>query len=201
MALIEKTAFECKVTGNEFNGIANVAGQFQTAAGAAEICSAGFLCTIKGPLPGEGYTGINNMNAYIFQAAAAPGVDDVVYACNTGNVNMVTGVGGNNYKIGANTLGLPIPAGETGNFTEIDFKANTKIYRFGVGNLSTALGTNKFFTVANGLLVPAAAAPTAAGSVYFELVDTGTFTEGPWAAFGYVDVKARAVLKPAASGN
>ena len=35
-------------------------------------------------------------------------------------------------------------------FTKIVFDGN-KIYRFGIGNLSTALGANKFLTIANGL--------------------------------------------------
>ena len=45
----------------------------------------------------------------------------------------------------------------------------------------------------NGLLVPAAAAPTAAGSIYFELRGTGNFTEGTTSSFQYVDVVAKRI--------
>ena len=66
-----------------------------------------------------------------------------------------------------------------------------KIYRFGIGNLSTVLGANKFLTIANGLLVPASAAPTDVGTPYFKGLPTGgTFTEGAQSAFEFVDVLA-----------
>ena len=45
-------------------------------------------------------------------------------------------------------------------------------------------------TIANGLLVPAAAAPTATGAIYFKLKGTGNFTEGAGQSFVYYDVWA-----------
>lgn len=116
---------------------------------------------------------------------------DGIYACNPYDVNMVQDpVTGNIYKVGANTLGLPEPAGYPVTFTKIVFTGD-KIYRFGIGNVSAALGTNKFFTIANGLLVPAAAAPTDVGTPYFKLLPTGgVFTEGAQSAFEFVDVLA-----------
>ena len=95
---------------------------------------------------------------------------------------------GNVYKIGAETLGLGIPAGEVDTFTEIQFD-NKSIYRFGAGNLSTAISTNTFFTVDNGLLVPGASAPKA-GTPYFKLVGSGVATEGAYASMTYYDVMA-----------
>ena len=50
--------------------------------------------------------------------------------------------------------------------------------------------TNTYFTIDDGLLVPGASAPASAGVPYFELVRSGTFTEGAYAAFDYVDVRA-----------
>ena len=98
-------------------------------------------------------------------------------------------VTGNVYKVGSNTLGLPIPAGVRDTFTYIN-PDGTHIYRFGVGNLTTALSTNGFLDVDDGLLVPAAAAPDAGSGIYFQVVGTGTFTEGAYAGFGYVDALA-----------
>ena len=102
----------------------------------------------------------------------------------------IAGRNGNVYKIGPETLGLGIPAGERDTFTRIDFLSGDRHYRFGVGNLTTALSTNKFLTISAGQLAPAASAPTTAGALYFKVLGTGTFTEGAYASFGYVDVEA-----------
>ena len=64
------------------------------------------------------------------------------------------------------------------------------VYRFGEGNMASAVSTNTFFTIANGLLVPAASAPATAGTIYFELRGTGVFVEGASASFTYYDVVA-----------
>ena len=106
---------------------------------------------------------------------------------------MVSGNNGNVWAVGYSTLGLPIPEGRDGTFTRIDFNGEN-VYRFGVGNLSAALGSNTYFTIANGLLTPAASAPTANGAIYFELRGTGNFTEGTRNSFGYVDVVAKTVV-------
>jgi hypothetical protein len=127
------------------------------------------------------------MNAYYMTAAADTDLDNI-FACNTFDTQTAQTGRGNVYKIGAETLGLGIPADMYGTFTKIVFDGN-KIYRFGSGNLSTAIGANTYFTVANGLLVPAAAAPTA-GKPYFKLVDTGVATEGAYASMTYYDVLA-----------
>lgn len=201
MAYIEKTAFEARITNNEFNELVNVTGRFQTE-GEDDICSAGMLCVRGEQLPCAGFSGVKNENAWYMNAAPATvNANDVIYACNTYDVNLLQDpTNGNVYAVGANILGLPIPAGRDGTFTEIVFD-NVHVYRFGEGNANAAVGTNKFFTIADGQLAPAAAAPTAAGSLYFELRGTGSFTVGTRSSFGYIDVVARKVSAAAAAGN
>lgn len=199
MAFIEKTAFEPRITNNEFNELCNITGKYQASSANAD-CSAGLLCVRNGKLPCEGFTGVYNENAWYMNAAGATATaDDVIYACNTYETQMLAGKGANRYFIGRETLGLGVPAGRYGTFTVIKFDGQ-HVYRFGEGNLSTAISTNTFFTIANGLLVPAAAAPTDTGAVYFKLMGTGKFTEGTTETFGYVDVQACTVHTVAAAG-
>ena len=192
MAFIANTAFEIKVSNHEFDSTANITGIYRNSSDVAEICSAGFLVTKDEQFPNEGYTGINNVNSwYMKDATATDLVNVAIYACNTFNVNMLTdGATGAVYKVGTNTLGLAVPAGEPATFTRIDFIHGDRIYRFGIGNLSAEISTNTFFTIANGLLVPAAA-PTTNGAPYFELLGTGSFTQGAYAGFTYYDVIAK----------
>jgi len=190
MAFIANTAFEIKVSNHEFDSIANVTGVYKNGSNNDEVCAAGFLVTKKERLPVEGYVGITNTNTWSMQMATATDkATTPIYACNTFNVNRLTdGVTGAIYKVGTNTLGLAVPAGERSTFTQIYFN-NVNIYRFGVGNLSAEISTNQFFTIANGLLVPAATAP-AAGLPYFKLLGTGNFTQGAYNGFTYYDVLA-----------
>lgn len=186
MAFIANTMFETKVTNAVFDETLNVAGKYQASAADAD-CSAGLLCIRASLLPNEGYTSIYNTNAYIFNAAEDTDITGI-YACNPFQVQEGSSQRGNVYKIGAETLGLGIPAGEVDTFTEIQFD-NKSIYRFGAGNLSAAISTNTFFTVDNGLLVPGASAPKA-GTPYFKLVGSGVATEGAYASMTYYDVMA-----------
>lgn len=189
MSYIAKTAFEARIPNNEFNELCNITGRYQASSADAD-CSAGLLCVKAEQLPCAGFTGIKNENAWYMNAAgAAANVDTPVYAANTYEVQHLAGKNGQLYAIGTETLGLGIPAGRDGTFTKIVFD-NEHVYRFGEGNLSTAIGENTFFTIANGLLVPAAAAPTKAGSIYFKLRGSGKFTEGTTASFGYYDLDA-----------
>lgn len=200
MAQIKNTAFEVRVSNGPFNMLENITGIFHNTSQETEICSAGFLVKRTTQVPNEGYTGINNDNTWYMEAAAAADlVTTPIFACNPYQVNQIQdGANDNVFKVGANTLGLALPKGEFGTFTHIVFDG-MYIYRFGIGNLSTAISTNKFFTIANGLLVPAAAAPTTDAAPYFELVGTGTFTEGPMASFTYYDVVAKQVMADTAS--
>lgn len=189
MSYIAKTAFEARITNNEFNELCNITGRYQASSADAD-CSAGLLCVRGEQLPCAGFTGIKNENAWYMNAAgAAANVDTPVYAANTYEVQHLSGKNGQLYAIGTETLGLGIPAGRDGTFTKIVFD-DEHVYRFGEGNLSTAIGENTFFTIANGLLVPAASAPTNAGSIYFKLRGSGKFTEGTTASFGYYDLAA-----------
>lgn len=195
MAAIKKTAFEIKVSNHEFDSVANISGMFHNASGEAETCAAGFLCVRSKLMQNEGYpVGVLNGNTWVMNAATADAkANTPIYACNTFDVNRISDGNGNVWKVGHNTLGLPIPAGQIGTFTKIDFTGD-RVYRFGVGNANAEVGSNKYFTIADGMLVPAAEAPTANGAVYFELLGTGTFTEGAWSAFDYIDVQPKYVI-------
>lgn len=201
MSVIAKTAFEDRITGAIHDPLGIVAGIFHNADDEAEACSAGFLVKIVGNADNEGYSGVKCEGTYIMQAvAAADLVGTPIFACDTHNVNQLTD-GKNVYKVGCKTLGLAVPAGEVTDFVHVIFDGIHR-YRFGVGNANAALSTNKFLTIADGLLKPAAAAPTANGTPYFEVVGTGAFTEGNRASFEYIDVVARtAVASVAASGT
>lgn len=189
MAYIEKTAFEPRITNNEYNELCNITGRYQVSDADAD-CSAGLLVVRGEQLPCAGFKGVKNENAFYMNAAgAAANADTGVYACNTYEWPMLGGRNGNNYAVGTATLGLGVPAGRDGTFTEIVFDGK-HAYRFGEGNLSTAIGENTIFTIANGLLVPAAAAPTATGAIYFKLKGTDNFTEGAGQSFVYYDVWA-----------
>ena len=189
MAYIEKTAFEPRITNNEFNELCNITGRYQVSEADAD-CSAGLLVVRGEQLPCAGFKGVKNENAFYMNAAgAAANADTGVYACNTYEWPMLGGRNGNNYAVGTATLGLGVPAGRDGTFTEIVFDGK-HAYRFGEGNVNGAIGQNTIFTIANGLLVPAAAAPTATGAIYFKLKGTGNFTEGAGQSFVYYDVWA-----------
>lgn len=189
MAYIEKTAFEPRITNNEYNELCNITGRYQVSDADAD-CSAGLLVVRGEQLPCAGFKGVKNENAFYMNAAgAAANADTGVYACNTYEWPTLGGRNGNNYAVGTATLGLGVPAGRDGTFTEIVFDGK-HAYRFGEGNLSAAIGANTIFTIANGLLVPAAAAPTTTGAIYFKLKGTGNFTEGAGQSFVYYDVWA-----------
>jgi hypothetical protein len=197
MAYIEKTAFEPRITNNEFNELCNITGRYQVSDADAD-CSAGLLVVRGEQLPCAGFKGVKNENAFYMNAAgAAANADTGVYACNTYEWPMLGGRNGNNYAVGTATLGLGVPAGRDGTFTEIVFDGK-HAYRFGEGNVNGAIGENTIFTIANGLLVPAAAAPTATGAIYFKLKGTGNFTEGAGQSFVYYDVWACKVSTVAA---
>lgn len=189
MAFIANTAFEARITNNSRDNLSHIAGKYYVSTTPTD-CSAGLLCTRDSLLANEGFSGVYNENTWKMVAATdAATVDDVIYACDTYDTQLLSAANGNNYFVGTETLGLGAPAGRYCNFTRINFDGES-VYRFGVGNLSAALSTNQYFTIANGLLVPAASAPTDTGDVYFKLRGTGNFVEGNRQSFGYVDVVA-----------
>lgn len=194
MAAITNSAFELRVSNHMFDTTKNITGKFQNSTPADELCAAGFLVVPGDKLPNEGYSGIYNENAYIM-GAAGDATAEAIYACNTFNVQELTDAFGNAYKVGTNTLGLPVPAGQRGTFTRIDAG---DIIRFGIGNFTTAISTNGYATLGTstnaGKLVPGASAPTTTGTLYFTIEGSGKFTQGAYAGFDYVDVKAHRVI-------
>lgn len=194
MAFTAKTAFEPRIVKNRTDDLCNIAGMYMASDAVAD-CDAGRLCVRSELTDCEGFTGIKNENSWeMVDATDANFVEDVIYACNPYEVKSVGG-----YFIGHETLGIGAPAGRYCAFTRIDFDGES-VYRFGEGNLSTAISTNTYLTIDDGKLVPAASAPTAQGTPYFELRGTGKFHEGTRDTFTYYDVVAKTVIKaPAAS--
>lgn len=189
MSKIAKTAFEVKVSNRVFDATANITGKYLESSLPAD-CSAGMLCVRGTLVDNEGYTGVKNGNTWTMVPAASTDVANApIYACNPYGVNELSD-GNNVYKMGANTLGKHLPAGQLGTFTRIDFGSGDCHYRFGVGNLSTALSTNTYLTIDDGLLVPDDEAPSTPGTPYFKVLGTGNFTYGNWSDIGYVDVEA-----------
>lgn len=183
MAFVEKTAFEARLTNNENDVLANVAGLYKED-GVAADCSAGLLCARGFRVPAEGFSGIYNENTREMVASAA-GEEAVIYACDTHEAQLLTAPNGNAYFIGTETLGLGVPAGRIGNFCRINFDGQS-IYRFGEGNISgTVLTSTKYFSIYNGLLKVEASKPD---GKYFTLEATGNFTTGNIAGFKYYDV-------------
>ena len=138
---------------------------------------------------GERIPGVKNENTWKMVAATSSAdANDVIFACDTYDNQLLTAPDGNNYFIGQQTLGLGVPAGRYGNFTRINFDGES-VYRFGAGNV-TYTATHQYFTIDAGKLVSAATAPTTAGDIYFTLRGTGTFVEGNSASFAYYDLVA-----------
>lgn len=186
--------FEVTVSNSINDQTQNVPGKFGTGTGSTfvpAICEAGTLCIQNGLIPSEGYEKFNilNGNTWYFNTATngsvtgKPGDHTGIYAFNNYDVNKV-GSGELIYNLGANTLGLSLPAGERGDFTELIVGEQ---YTWGASNF-TAVPTDaqKFATIANGKFTPASAAPTD-GSVYAEIKRTKNMNEGStyWGV-GYV---------------
>lgn len=206
MAYIKNTAFEVDVTNSKRNDTQNITGKFGSFTGTdgafvPDVCSAGFLCVQNSLLPNEGYesaitrntagagfiaaTGLKNGNSWYMTAATngkatgLTGDHTGIYASNTYDVARAT-LNDMAINIPGKTLGLAIPADERGDFTELIVGEQ---YNFGAGNFSTKPTDSLLFcTIANGLLVAQAAAPTD-GSVYFQVMRLdGRFTEGAFDA-------------------
>lgn len=187
--------FEVTVSNSPRNQTQNVAGYFGT--GTAEafvgaVCEAGTLCVQLNLTNSLGYEqfGIKNGNTWNFLAATngsavaarASGDHTGIYAFNNYDVNKATS-GDNAWNLGANTLGLSLPSGERGDFTELIVGEQ---YTWGADNFSAPVSTNAYATISNGKWVPTATAPTD-GSVYAEILRTKPVNEGTtyWGV-GYV---------------
>lgn len=189
MSFTANTAFEARITNNENDRLANIAGKYFVSTTPTD-CDAGQLCVRDSLLDCEGFTGVKNENTWkMVDAASTATIDDVIYACNTYDNQLIPSPDGNNYFIGVRTLGLGAPAGRYCTFTRINFDGQS-VYRFGEGNVTLSTSTDTYFTIASGKLTSAAAAPATAGAIYFELRGTGKFIEGNGEAFGYYEVVA-----------
>ena len=174
MAFIANTAFQFRMTNDRNNDLQSIAGVYGSLSGAdwtGADCSAGFFCE-KGAHLAEG--------GYQMTMSAAGGKD--LYVCNPSDVQRLSAANGNLYAVGVETLGLGIPAGVKDTFTKV---IPGETYAFGAGNFSKLVDatTNKYATIANGLLVGTNAPPAAGSGIYFEL-DAGlgidSFIVGNW---------------------
>lgn len=227
MAYINNSAFEVYVTNSKRNDTQNITGKFGSFTGdtfTPADCSAGFLCTQNSLLPNEGYesvismgtsatgaatdfqaaTALKNGNSWYMVAAATgkatglTGDHTGIYACNTYDVNRL-GSGDLIINFAGKTLGLGIPADERGDFTELIVGEQ---YNFGAGNFTTVPTASLLYcTIADGLLVAQAAAPTD-GSVYFQVMKLdGRFTEGPYDAGAKYTLRCLRSAAAAPTGN
>ena len=188
MSFTAQTAFEARITNNSRDNLSHIAGKYYVSTTATD-CDAGQLCTRDSLLDCEGFSGVKNENTWKMVAATSSAdANDVIFACDTYDNQLLTAPDGNNYFIGQQILGLGVPAGRYGNFTRINFDGES-VYRFGAGNV-TYTATHQYFTIDAGKLVSAATAPTTAGDIYFTLRGTGTFVEGNSASFAYYDLVA-----------
>lgn len=173
MAFIENTAFLPRMWNNRNEDLQNIPGNFGAVSSGSFVsadCSAGFVCNKGAHQVGGGY-----------QMTVAANGTERPYFCNPGDVQRVA-VGDQLYAVGVDTLGLGAPAGRLATFTG---GIDGETYAFGPGNFSTLVTTtNKYATIANGLLVGTSTKPTSGW--YFEL-DAGlgidVFTESNYAAF------------------
>lgn len=218
MAYIPGTAFWPLVTNHEFDSTLNITGMFVEVGHSdfvPALCNAGTLCKKETQVGNEGYeqSNINQINLYNKNDWFMGAVDDEttlvntpIYACNPFDVNEVEDpITGALYRVGANTLGLPVPAGRLATFTRIDFTGD-KIYRFGEGNFATTPdASNPNLIISTGGLLTAvddaAIAALPNGTPYFEvlrngggLTGYGQFTEGAYAAGTYYDLVAKHVV-------
>lgn len=188
MSFTAQTAFEARITNNSRDNLSHIAGKYYVSTTPTD-CDAGQLCTRDSLLDCEGFASVKNENTWKMVAATSSAdANDVIFACDTYDNQLLTAPDGNNYFIGQQTLGLGVPAGRYGNFTRINFDGES-VYRFGAGNV-TYTATHQYFTIDSGKLVSAATAPTTAGDIYFTLRGTGTFVEGNSASFTYYDLVA-----------
>lgn len=193
--------FEVTVSNSVRNQTQNVPGKFGTGTGGSFnplVCQAGTLCVQNGLIPSEGYEAFNilNGNTWYFNAAASgkvvgqPGDHTGIYAFNNYDVNKAVS-GDNQWNLGANTLGLPLPAGNRGDFCELIVGEQ---YTWGKDNFTAVPTEGQIYaTIANGQWTPTQTAPTD-GSVYAQILRTKPVNEGTtfWGD-GYVLVIRRSV--------
>lgn len=145
-------------------------------------CEAGFLANKDVGIPAGG--------AYMLEASDG---SKTLYACNPCDVERLSDAS-NTWAVGAETLGLGLPLGKKGPFTEIK---EGETYAFGPSNFSTLVtASDKFATVSDGLLVGASELDSSFAGWYFELdeeMGIDVFIEGAWNAFSRYNLVAHKI--------
>ena len=197
MSFTANCAFELKVSNSVNNQLQNVPGYFGSNTGdsfVAADCDAGMVVVPNGLTKSEGYAakGILNGNTWYMNAAtngAAGGLGDHtgLYAFNNYEGDITTDAFGNEWHLGMDTLGVGLPAGHRGTFTELIVGEQILI---GVGNFTSSTAPTAGQTCAkivNGKWTPVASNAVPAGEVYAEILRTVPLTAGAWAAgTGYI---------------
>ena len=180
---ISNYAFQPRRWNNRFDDLQTVTGLFGSWSGSTFIeasCEAGFLCNKGDGIPAGG--------AYMVTASDGSAK---LYACNPTDVERLSD-GTNTWAVGAETLGLGLPLGKKGPFTEIKVG---ETYAFAPSNFSTLVtASDKFATVSGGLLVGASALDSSFTGWYFELdeeMGIDAFVEGNGNAFDRYNLVAK----------
>ena len=144
----------------------------------------GMLVTPSALVPSSAYANVNNPNTwYMVAANADTTIKDVYVVCpdvaSFGQAGAyVNGFNAGIYNLGMETLGVPQPAGEATRCIKLE---ELSLYTWGDYWFASApSATNKYAVLnANGLWAPASTAPQS--GMYFEYLETVSFTVGAYA--------------------
>ena len=180
---ISSYAFQPRRWNNRNDDLQTITGLFGSWSSTTFVeasCDAGFLCNKDAGSPAGG--------AYMIAASDGSAK---LYACNPCDVERLSDAS-NTWAVGAETLGLGLPLGKKGPFTEVK---EGETYAFGPSNFSTIVtASNKFATVSDGLLVGASELDSSFTGWYFELdaeMGIDAFIEGAWNAFSRYNLVAK----------
>ena len=185
----ERTAFSGAVQNSANDRTLQYSAIFLNDQGDPDDIFAGAIVNFGENTPSAGYHGIDlgggtttdvrNGGQWYATLAADGALTNGTYAFLSTDYNFATW-STEKAAIGINTLGNPTIGGRAGTALKI---VAGKQYFFGEGNFSTVpTATQRYATIADGLLVPAVSKP-AAGSLYFEILQVDNYTEGAWNAF------------------
>ena len=180
---ISTYAFQPRRWNNRFDDLQTVTGLYGSFSGStftAASCEAGFLCNKGDGIPAGG----------AYMVAASDG-SAKLYACNPCDVERLSDAT-NTWAVGAETLGLGLPADKKGPFTEIK---EGETYAFAPSNFSTLVtASDKYATGSDGLLVGASELDSSFAGWYFELdteLGIDAFIEGNYNAFSRYNLVAK----------
>ena len=180
---ISTYAFQPRRWNNRFDDLQTITGLYGSWSGTTFVeasCEAGFLCNKDAGIPAGG--------AYMLMASDG---SKTLYACNPCDVERLSDAG-NTWAVGVETLGLGLPSGKKGPFTEIK---EGETYAFAPSNFSTIVtASNKFATVTNGALVGASELDSSFSGWYFELdgeLGIDQFVEANYNAYSRYNLVAK----------